>query len=334
MRVSLRLWVCGMLALLLWPSSAMAQSSATGSLTGTVTDPSGGVLPGVTVLATSPETGVSQSAVTGSSGEWTVAALPVGRYDLTFELNGFKKLTRSDVLIQAVVTRQINVTLDVGSMTEQVTVSGDAPVIVANTAATYRRLNADELTQVPTSTRSFTHLLSAEAGVSADLPPVLINGTGNISPSVNGTRTTSTSLFFNGIDATNLSSNEGSMSDNISPAPEMLEEVKLQTSLYDASTGRSGGGNFQLITRSGTNTVPMEARSSITSTRTSTRTTTSTRRTGSTSRKRVATKVGSRSAVRCAATNCSSSAVISGPMPRRASCPRRAASRCCPRRFA
>ncbi len=255
MRVCLRLWLCGMLALLLWPPIAMAQSSATGSLSGTVTDPSGGVLPGVTVLAASPETGVSQSAVTGSSGEWTVAALPVGRYHLTFELNGFKKLTRSDVLIQAVVTRQINVTLDVGSMTEQVTVSGDAPVIVANTAATYRRLNADELTQVPTSTRSFTHLLSAEAGVSADLPPVLVNGTGNISPSVNGTRTTSTSLFFNGIDATNLSSNEGSMSDNISPAPEMLEEVKLQTSLYDASTGRSGGGNFQLITRSGTNTV-------------------------------------------------------------------------------
>ena len=82
---------------------------------------------------------------------------------------------------------------------------------------------------------------------------MLINGTGNISPSVNGTRTTSTSLFFNGIDATNITSNEGSMSDNISPAPEMLEEVKLQTSLYDASTGRSGGGNFQLITRSGTN---------------------------------------------------------------------------------
>ena len=143
MRVCLRLWVCGMLALLLWPPSAMAQSSATGSLSGTVTDPSGGVLPGVTVLAASPETGVSQSAVTGSSGEWTVAALPVGRYDLTFELNGFKKLTRSDVLIQAVVTRQINVTLDVGAMTEQVTVSCDAPVVVANTAATYRRLDAE-----------------------------------------------------------------------------------------------------------------------------------------------------------------------------------------------
>ncbi len=253
MRCSLRVWMRGMLAALLVPAIASAQSSATGSLSGTVSDPSGAVLPGVTVVATNPETGVSQSAVTGTSGEWTVAALPVGRYSVAFELSGFKKLMRGDVQVEAVVTRQINVTLEVGALTDQVTVTGDTPVVVANTAATYRRLNAEELTLVPTSTRSFTHLLSAEAGVSADLPPVLINGTGNISPSVNGTRTTSTSLFFNGVDATNITSNEGSMSDNISPAPEMLEEVKLQTSLYDASTGRSGGGNFQLITRSGTN---------------------------------------------------------------------------------
>ena len=95
--------------------------------------------------------------------------------------------------------------------------------------------------------------MSAESGVSAELSPVGVAGNGNISPSVNGTRTTSTSLFFNGIDATNITSNEGSLSDNISPAPETLQEVKLQTSLYDASTGRSGGGNFQLVTKSGGN---------------------------------------------------------------------------------
>ncbi|MGZ8845040.1 MAG: outer membrane beta-barrel protein [Pyrinomonadaceae bacterium] len=82
---------------------------------------------------------------------------------------------------------------------------------------------------------------------------MLTNGNGNQSPSVNGTRTTSTSLFFNGVDATNITSNEGSLNGNIAPAPETLSEVKLQTSLYDASTGRSGGGNFQLVTKSGTN---------------------------------------------------------------------------------
>lgn len=253
MRVSVRLLILTAVTLFVGTAAVAGQSSATGSLKGVVADSSGGVLPGASVRAVSPATGVSQSTVAGSSGDWTIPSLPVGRYELSFELDGFKKLTRGDVLVEAAVARQLNVTLEVGSLSEQVTVNADAPLVVANTAATYRRLAAEELTQVPTSTRSFTHLLSAEAGVSADLPPVLINGTGNISPSVNGTRTTSTSLFFNGIDATNITSNEGSMSDNISPAPEMLEEVKLQTSLYDASTGRSGGGNFQLVTRSGTN---------------------------------------------------------------------------------
>ena len=99
----------------------------------------------------------------------------------------------------------------------------------------------------------FYGFVSSEAGVSCELSPVGVNGNGNISPSVNGTRTTSTSLFFNGIDATNITSNEGSLNDNISPAPETLQEIKLQTSLYDASTGRSGGGNFQLVTKSGGN---------------------------------------------------------------------------------
>ena len=225
------------------------------ALTGAVEDPSGGVLPGVTITARNAQTGTTRTAVTDGSGNWTMSTLPTGKYDLSFELDSFKKLVRSDVTVEAAVARTVNVSLEVGSLTEAVTVTADAALLTATTAATFRKIDGDELTNVPTSTRSFTHLLSGEAGVSADLPPVLINGTGNISPSVNGTRTTSTSLFFNGIDATNITSNEGSLTDNISPAPEMLDEVKLQTSLYDASTGRSGGGNFQLITRSGTNAL-------------------------------------------------------------------------------
>jgi Carboxypeptidase regulatory-like domain len=241
--------------LFLAPPAARAQGNPTGTLTGTITDPSGGVLPGVTVTATSAQTGLTQQTVSGGAGDWRIAALPLGVYDISFELDGFKKLVRSGVTVEAAVTRSVPVTLDVGGITETVQVSADAALLAVTTAANFRSLTGQELEVVPTSTGSFTHLLSSEAGVSADLPPVLINGTGNISPSVNGTRTTSTSLFFNGIDATNLTTNEGAMSDNISPASDTLQEVKLQTSLYDASTGRSGGGNFQLVTRSGTNAV-------------------------------------------------------------------------------
>ena len=247
---SIRLFALSLV--LLGAGKALAQTP-TGTLTGVVKDQSGASLPGVSVTAVQQATAATRTVVTGSSGEWTMSTLPIGIYTVSFELPAFKRLVRPEVDVEAQVPRTLNVTLEVGAISEAITVQGGAELLVAATSAAFRRLSADELARIPMTTRSFTHLLSSEAGISAELPPVLVNGTGNISPSVNGTRTTSTSLFFNGIDATNITSNEGSLSDNIAPAPETLQEVKLQTSLYDAATGRSGGGNFQLVTRGGGN---------------------------------------------------------------------------------
>jgi carboxypeptidase family protein len=239
--------------ILILPSSTLAQSGPTGSLSGTVTDQAGALVPNATVTLTNAATGASRNTTTNGEGFWKVSVLEVGVYKLMVEATGFKKGTASDIEVEAAVPRTVNLQLVAGAVGESVDIVAGADLVQRETAATFRQINAEELTKVPTSTRSFTHLLSAEAGVSSDLPPVLTNGNGNISPSVNGTRTTSTSLSFNGIDATNITSNEGSLANNIAPAPETLSEVKLQTSLYDASTGRSGGGNFQLITRSGGN---------------------------------------------------------------------------------
>src|SRR5262245_43051707 len=230
-----------------------AQSGPTGTLSGTVTDPTGAVIPGASVTVTHIATNVDRTTKTDSEGHWKIPVLPVGIYKIVVEAAAFKKGNVSGIEVEASVPRNVDISLEAGAIGESVDIVVATDVVQRETAATFRQLNAEELTKVPTSTRSFTHLLSAEAGVSSDLPPVLTNGNGNISPSVNGTRTTSTSLSFNGIDATNITSNEGSLSNNIAPAPETLSEVKLQTSLYDASTGRSGGGNFQLITRSGGN---------------------------------------------------------------------------------
>jgi hypothetical protein len=252
-RLSAAVALMAMASVLGSAATARAQGSPTGTLSGTVADPSGAVLPGVTVIAKGVQTGLAQQTISAGGGDWRIAALPAGTYDLSFELDGFKRLLRSGVAVEAAVTRSVAVTLEVGGLSETVHVAADAALLTTTASTTSRRLTGAELEIIPTSTGSFTHLLSSEPGVSADLPPVLVNGTGNISPSVNGTRPTSTSLFFNGIDATNLTSNEGSLSDNVAPASDTLGEVKLQTSMYDASTGRSGGGNFQLVTRSGTN---------------------------------------------------------------------------------
>ena len=97
---------------------------------------------------------------------------------MSFELDGFKKLVRSGVTVEAAMIRSVAVTLEVGGVTETVQVAADAALLNMTSSTTARSLSSVELESVPTSTGSFTHLLSSEAGVSADLPPVLINGTG------------------------------------------------------------------------------------------------------------------------------------------------------------
>ena len=235
-------------------ATVFGQSGSNGTLTGVVQDPNGAHISGVTVTAKNVATGATRTATTSDDGRWSLPGLTVGAYEVTYEMTGFKKLVRAGVEVEASVPRALEDKLEIGEIGAVINITEGASLITAETATVARQLTSEQLVQVPTSTRSFTQLLSAEAGVSTDLSPVLTNGNGNQSPSVNGTRTTSTSLFFNGIDATNITTNEGSLNDNIAPAPETLQEVKLQTSLYDASTGRSGGGNFQLITKQGGNT--------------------------------------------------------------------------------
>lgn len=236
---------------LLAAPAAFAQ--VTGGLGGTISDANGALVPGVNVTVMNAATNLTRNTTTNEEGRWTATLLPVGTYTVSYEKDGFKKAQSHNIAVEASVTRTVDTTLEVGSTDVFVDVTSDQPLVQTESAAVARQISGEEVTKIPTSTRSFTGLLSSEAGVSAELSPVGVNGNGNVSPSVNGTRTTSTSLFFNGIDATNITSNEGSLTDNIAPAPETLQEVKLQTSLYDASTGRSGGGNFQLVTKSGGN---------------------------------------------------------------------------------
>src|SRR5688500_17304553 len=242
-----------LLTLFCFALPAMAQSGTAGTLTGVVKDPIGANLPGVSVVVKNLATGATRTSISNGDGHWTMPGLAVGTYEVSYESTGFKRLVRDRVEVEASVPRSLEDKLEVGEIGAVINITEGASLITPETSSVARQLSSEQLVEVPTSTRSFTQLLSTEAGVNTELSPVLTNGNGNQSPSVNGTRTTSTSLFFNGVDATNITTNEGSLNDNIAPAPETLQEVKLQTSLYDASTGRSGGGNFQLVTKAGTN---------------------------------------------------------------------------------
>src|SRR5688500_15199383 len=234
-------------------SPAYAQGGPTGTLNGRVLDQSRSAIPGAAVTAVNTATNESRASITNGEGFYAVPALPVGTYELTVQLDGFKTVRRQGVLVEASVPRTIDVTLEIGGLSEPINVVAESPVLQQTTPTVTRRLSAEEIVSIPSSTRNFTHLLTATAGVSADIPPVGSNDTGAISPSVNGTKQTSNSVLYNGVDITSMLSNTGTLDEGLSPAPETIEEVKLQTSLYDASTGRSGGGNFQLVTKSGGN---------------------------------------------------------------------------------
>jgi hypothetical protein len=245
----------------------LAQTGANTGLTGRVTDSTGAAMPGVTVTVSNVDTGSERVVTTSSTGDWEARFLSPGTYRVTFEMSGFKPLRREGVTVTTAEMVTLNAALEVGTMAEAIEVRADAEMVSSTSSTVIRTLDRKELESLPTSARNFTQLLVIEPGVSADISELLSNDNASISPSVNGARTTNNSFVFNGIDVTNLlccssrvtgaagtiDGGGGTLSRNIAPAPESLEEVKLQTSLYDAATGRNGGGNFQVVSKGGTN---------------------------------------------------------------------------------
>lgn len=248
------------LGLSLAAAVAMAQTGANTGLQGRVTDQTGASVPGTTVTLVRTATGEKRIVTTNETGDWEARLLSPGAYQLTFEISGFKKLVRDGVTVTTLEMGTVNVELAVGALGQTIEVVATAEMISSASATVVRTLDRKELESLPTSSRNFTQLLMIETGVSADISELLDNSNSSISPSVNGARTTNNSFVYNGVDTTSLlccnsrtESSGGSLSRNMAPAPETLEEVKLQTSLYDAATGRNGGGNFMLVSKSGTN---------------------------------------------------------------------------------
>jgi carboxypeptidase family protein len=238
---------------LLLSASIFAQNSDNGNLTGTVRDSDNAVVAGATVKVVNLERNITRETTTDGNGRWTIAVLPVGRYEITFEASSFSTLKKATQLQTG--TTVVDVQLKVGEIALALEVTAEnAPLPPTTNPTTSTTLDARQINAMPSPTRSITTGILTDTSAGADLPQANTNDTGNISAAINGARTTSSSVFFNGIDATNFSG-EGTLTENMSPAPETVQELKLQSSLYDASIGRSGGGNIQIVTKSGGNRI-------------------------------------------------------------------------------
>jgi hypothetical protein len=276
--------ICAWLICLLVPPLHAQQTL--GSINGTVTDSSSGVVQNAVVKIRNLATGLEQTSSTNADGSFNIADLPIGTYSVTFSRDGFKTEVHSQILVQGNRTTTLNAALQPGAVSATVTVEGTPLLNQTDTTNGYT-LGSELIQNIPLGTGSFTQLAILAPGVNADLLAGAGTnaGLGNQDIFSNGQRDTSNSFSFNSVESNNLfnglsasaigesrfvlNTNEqflagGQIQTNTSvfdaigqglpaPPPETIEEIHVNTSMYDVSQGANSGAHIAVATKSGTN---------------------------------------------------------------------------------
>jgi hypothetical protein len=251
MRSVLRLLASGLILSFLFVASAYSQGTQTGGITGVVTDQGGALVKGATVDLVSETTGRSVRTVTvGDDGDFTAALLPPGTYRLEVTSANFKKAVIAGVQVSIAQTTRQDVRLEVGKIQETVNVEAAPSLINPSSAQTGQALDSQTLNTLPLASPNFLFLLSLSSGVSGEPTDVRTAGRGTADVSVNGQRTSNNSVSLNGINVNDF--NLAHFDTVPLPNPNTLQEMKVATSLYDATQGSKGGGALGLVTKTGT----------------------------------------------------------------------------------
>jgi hypothetical protein len=229
------------------PRAAVAQET-TGTILGTVTDESGGVLPGVSVTVRHVATGQSFDQVTSGEGTYTLPLLPVGTYEVTFNLAGFQSRVVRGVILSVNDRIVIDARLTVGGVSEVVEVTSRS--LVQPTPAVQALVDSTRVMELPINNRNFALLAKLSPGVSSDLADETGVGLASLmNLSINGARRNAVNWLVDGVSNVDVGSNITLLS---TPSLESIEEFKIITSSYAAEWPRSGGGVINVVTKSGT----------------------------------------------------------------------------------
>src|SRR5215831_18024737 len=226
-------------------SSADAQTFSGAQVTGVIRDSNGGVTPGATITATNTETNLMRQTLSNENGVYTLPALPIGVYDITAELAGFQTEVQKGIKLQVGDNLRVNFTLEVGRVTDTVTVTGVVPAIQAESAALGTVVNNKIVTEMPLNGRVFYDLVQLVAGAVSPAPNSTLANRGGVN--IAGARETSNAYTIDGID--NVSN--GTNGPQVKLSIEMLQEFRVMTNSYSPEYGRGSGGNVVMTTRSG-----------------------------------------------------------------------------------
>jgi hypothetical protein len=249
--VKCALFVLLMVALLAFAPAAGGQELA-GTFTGTVTDTTGAVIPHAIVTITlNGVDGNSRVVQSNDSGNYTATNLPAGTYAITVSVASFEKFSDRNVILNVAQKRTVNVQLKAGSQSQTVTVEDNPVTVETESSSQAGTISGTQLRELELVNRNFQQLVTLQPGVVnllGDQPGFGgINSTSAVS--INGARTTANNWSVDGADVNDSGSNSTLL--NI-PSVDAIQEFTLERSSYDASFGRSGGGQVLVVTRSGT----------------------------------------------------------------------------------
>src|SRR5246127_807533 len=235
-----------------------AQGGATGAITGTVQDQSGAVVANADVRIINQDTGtVTRITKTDATGSFTATLLPVATYTVQIANAGFRDAKIPDIVVRVTETTRMTAKLVPLQELEKVEVQALVQTVETTTATTGQAIESKTIRDLPLATQNFQQLLTLYSGAQSELNASAQLGRGNVRVIVNGQREDNNNYLIEGISATDY--NVAQATNIPLPNPDVIEEFKVQTSLYDASQGRNGGGNVNAILKSGTKTFHGDA---------------------------------------------------------------------------
>ena len=239
------------LLLVLSDASVRAQGPTTGRIEGTVRDQNGATLPGAEVKVVNKATGSERTAITYEAGHYALPLLRPGIYRASVAAGGFATAIIDTVVVRITQTTLLDVKLGVKGVIADPVFVRIGPLMQSDGPQLGLTVDSRSVSELPLASRNFTQILSLSPGVATYLPDSTAVGRNTQTISVNGARMTQNNVQINGIDANTMGT--FAQVGLAIPAPETIQEFKVQTSLYDATFGRSGGGNVQIVTRGGSN---------------------------------------------------------------------------------
>lgn len=238
--------------------AVVAWAAITGSISGVVTDPSGAVVPGVTVVATSISTNVQHTTVTDSKGFYGFPALNVDHYNVTVSQPGYRNFLQSDVTINTNSAVRIDIKLELGAVSNTVTVKSDTLQVETQSTQMGDVIGETKIKSIPLNGRSYIGLLQLQPGVVPyqNISTAVGSGASTISgdqsngaQSINGGRSGSNAFMVNGADAEEGVHNAAAMIPNL----DSIQQFRIITNNFNAEFGNYGGGQVNVVTKSGTN---------------------------------------------------------------------------------